>query len=171
MPAKIVEPDWELLIGQPVRTYRNLNNWRMSLLYKANGSWRLAGHVEQAVLADVEFHVSQSSRDRAVRERTRNVHAYAKGVLLAQQDDRIHAPIALGYNPFYCPEEPAFFYQKGTYQPLQNCSFLVIRENQVFCSPDALGHPTGSTNVIQLPLFTNPSSSQKFDRQGFRCAA
>jgi hypothetical protein len=126
--------DWESAIGQPIRIYRNLNTKKMSVQIKRPGiGWRVAGYTLNAIVADVSFTVSEASRQRAIREHCRNVHAFGQGQLVAQVDESIVAPVALGYNPFV----HGFFYDKNTEQPIERCRYLVVRENQVFVSQDA----------------------------------
>lgn len=135
MPRAIKEMDWDVFTGQTVRIYRNLLTGMMSLQTKVPGrGWIVAGHTTEAIVANVTFHVSEAGRQRVIRDRCKNVHAWGQGVLIGAIDPSIEAPIALKYNP-YTDET---FVQRFTQQPITGCQYLVVRENLVFVSADAV---------------------------------
>lgn len=70
------------LMGMHVRVYRNLHKHCFSVQAKnAKGNWVVVAHVTQLQLRDVEFRVSKAGRERVLRERAKNVHAYVYGVV------------------------------------------------------------------------------------------
>lgn len=147
---EIRQLDWNATAGQTVRIYRNLNNGTMSIQAKSGKSWLVMGHVTNAIVRDVTFKVSESGRQRVIRDKRKNVHAWGQGVLLSEFDESIIAPIALGYNPY----TDATFVDKKSHRSIDRCDFLVIRDNQVFVSPDALrtGKPLATVANL-VPLF------------------
>lgn len=158
--------DWDSAIGQPIRIYRNLNTKKMSIQIKRPGlGWRVAGYTLNAIVTDVTFRVSEASRQRAIREGCRNVHAYGQGRLVAQVDESIAAPVLLGYNPFL----HGFFYNKATEQSIDCCRYLVVRENQVFVSQDALIAPVPATPTRAAKQ--EPSSASAFSALWLPAAA
>jgi hypothetical protein len=126
--------NWEEAIGQKVRIYRNLNNGTMSIQQKIEKSWKVTGHITEAVLKDVRFVVSEASRQRVIRERCKNVHAYGEGILVGMRDETIYAPYRLAYNPY----TDCKFLDRESRQTIERCAFLVVRNNLVFVSADAL---------------------------------
>lgn len=140
--------DWEAAIGQKCRIYRNLNNGTMSLQLKVNG-WYVAGHVTDAIVQSVKFHISEASRLRVIRDGRKNVHAWGEGLLIAQFKPEIDAPIDLSYNPY----EDTTFCERGTKRPIERCQYLVVRDNAVFVSLDALPSPLPeqTDNLITFP--------------------
>ncbi len=64
---------------KPVRVYRNLHKNCLSVLHRTDKGWRLWQHVEQIELTDVKFKVSQAGRERVLREKRKNVHAFVEG--------------------------------------------------------------------------------------------
>lgn len=46
-------------------------------------------HVATAILSDVEFVVQEAGRKRAVTEQVKNVHAFARGTLVGDYEDKI----------------------------------------------------------------------------------
>jgi len=143
MPIR--EMDWTAHIGQRARIYRNLNNGRMSIQVKVGKSWKVVGHIVDAVLQDVQFRVSEAGRQRVIRDGCKNVHAWGEGILLGEFDESIIAPINLAYNPY----QNETFLERGTDHIIASCKFLVVRENHVFVTPDAIGD-TGHYPALTL---------------------
>jgi len=70
--------------GQRVKVYRNLHRGGYSVVALDGPSKGLVvGHAEHITLGDVEFVVSEAGRQRVIREKKKNVHAYAVGTLLS----------------------------------------------------------------------------------------
>lgn len=65
-----------------VRIYFNLHRrlWSVQSYVKGKG-WRVIGHAREVYLSDVTFKVSEAGRQRVIREKRKNVHAYAIGTL------------------------------------------------------------------------------------------
>lgn len=64
-------------LGQVVEVYRNLHNGLISI--RDAKSKHVLGHCSAIALEDVTFKVSQSGRERVLREKRKNVHAVVKG--------------------------------------------------------------------------------------------
>lgn len=160
--------DWQAAIGQKVRVYRNLNNGTISVQQKVekvkeirkvvNGKmtvqlkkykdWAVTGHVTNCIVRDVNFHISEAGRLRVIKDQSKNVHAWGEGFLVGEFDESIYAPIGLAYNPY----TDTSFLQRDTQNPIAACLYLVVRDNWVFCSPDAVpGFEEPRNNVITFP--------------------
>lgn len=145
--------DWSQYTGSKVRIYRNLNNGTMSIQVKDSKSWKVVGHVTNAIVRDVKFHIQEGGRQRVIREQRKNVHAWGEGILVGQFDNSVVAPIALGYNPY----TNSTFVERGTTNAIAKCSYLVVRNNLVFVSRDAVlcgsdREPKGQ--IIDFDFFT-----------------
>ena len=154
--------DWVDAIDQKIRIYRNLNNGTMSIQQKIDKSWKVTGHVTACVVKDVRFVISESGRQRVIRDGRKNVHAYGEGILLGEADDDIYAPYSLAYNPY----TDASFLDRNSRRSIERCSFLVVRNNLVFVSADALsagGDRSTPHHLTSLP--------QLFQFQRFSLAA
>ena len=66
-----------------VRLYFNLRKRLFSLQHRTPKGWRLWKHVDNINLHFPEFKVSESGRQRVLRDRRKNVHAYVEGILSA----------------------------------------------------------------------------------------
>ncbi len=87
-------------LGTPVKVYYNLHRKCFSVLSHHTG--RVIGHVESIRLADVQFHVRQSGRERVLREKKKNVHAYVRGLIQGwdEAEDLFDLGEKISYNPY-----------------------------------------------------------------------
>jgi len=86
--------------SKPVHAYRNLH--RKCLSVKQGGLVKC--HVENVVLKDATFVVSEKGRERVRKEKQKNVHAYVKGTVVDARDTD-HLPSFwddVHYNPYEC---------------------------------------------------------------------
>ena len=89
------------LIGQQVKVYRNLHRDTWSLMAAAGPEkGRVIGYSDAVELADPILTVSAASRQRVLRERRRNVHAFVSGRVLPPGTLRRAALVRVRYNPF-----------------------------------------------------------------------
>jgi hypothetical protein len=86
-------------LGLKVRVYRNLRNGLLSVQTKINRSWIVAGHVNSILLSDVTFNVSQAGRERVIKNKRKNVHAFVYGTLVEIETGDTF-PVAVKYNPY-----------------------------------------------------------------------
>lgn len=67
-----------------VQVYKNLHRHAYSIRAASGASKGLViAHARSVLLFDVRFHVSEAGRQRVLRDKARNVHAWAEGFLLA----------------------------------------------------------------------------------------
>jgi len=100
------------LRGQRVRVYRNLyrNCYSVQDYVKGRG-WRVSAHVRTLELSEVEFKVNENGRQKVLRDKAKNVHAYVIGTL------GISIPLTNG--------------KRVTYNPYKYTSFVDMEENPV----------------------------------------
>jgi len=96
--AKVRENPLEA--GTPVRVYRNLHNGKLSVQVKQDGKWKVHAHVDDIVLDDSKFKVSQAGRERVIREKAKNVHAFILGNVAASGDFNLNNSRQVTYNPY-----------------------------------------------------------------------
>lgn len=63
-----------------VEVYRNLHNGKLSV--RDRKTHLVIGHVDYITLCCVRFRVSQAGRERVLRERRKNVHAFVVGKII-----------------------------------------------------------------------------------------
>lgn len=118
--TKVVEKYRHLWFKQGCNTvevelYWNLHRkmWSMRANLPGIGK-RVIGHTNYVWLTDTEFKVSEAGRQRVIRDKKKNVHAYAKGKMnyygaydgevIAQRwedDDVNDVGFYVEYNPYY----------------------------------------------------------------------
>jgi len=132
--------DWDIAIGETVRIYRNLNNGQMSIQKKIEKSWKVIAHVKDIVLENAIFYVSETGRQRVIRDKRKNVHAWSEAKVVGESIvktstlDRVH----------YCPYRQSHFTREGSDSRLDKADLLIVIDNQVYCS---------SNSQPQLTLF------------------
>ncbi len=94
-----------------VRVYFNLHKRRFSVLVKKARGWRIMMHTDYINLVNADFKVSEAGRQRVIREKRKNVHAFVEGFMASKADLsstlQMHAiygmPVvmdAVSYNPY-----------------------------------------------------------------------
>ena len=100
-----------------VRVYYNLHKSCLSVQHMTKKGWRVRQHLTRIALVDVEFVVNEKGRQRVLKEKRKNVHAYVIGTM-------VEAP---QYEDF----DPSTNETWGiTYNPYENSTF-VIRESNI----------------------------------------
>lgn len=111
---------------KPVRVFRN---WKHGC-YNIMQEGRLRASATEVRLGDVEFRVRESGRQRMLRERQRNVHAFAIGRLLDwvhPDEQRRLGPLG-GRAAFYDPYRFASFVDAGTCAPITTAALAQLDE-------------------------------------------
>lgn len=94
----------ETLHGQRVHVYRNLHNGLFSLWKDG----KVIAHVPEVHLDDVKLHVREGGRQRVIKEKKKNVHAFVIGTVNAQAHADAGEPVI--YNPYmHAPEDKGSF--------------------------------------------------------------
>jgi hypothetical protein len=82
-----------------VKVYFNLKKKMLSVQTKVNGVWKVTQHAEQVFLNNATFYVSQAGRQRVLKNKRKNVHAYIIGELV-DGPDKFHNYTSINYNPY-----------------------------------------------------------------------
>jgi hypothetical protein len=114
-----------------VEVYRNLHNGLMSVR-EAHGL--VLTHEDVVFVRDASFVVQPAGRERVLREKRKNVHAFVRGDLagfsagsLTGFDDYTSWKQAT-YNPYKC----STFVDKTTGEPLHSANKVVVTTRGVF---------------------------------------
>jgi len=111
------------------KVYFNLNRRDWSVLDTKTGLVTL--HAQECLMRDVTFKVSERSRERVLKQRRRNVHAFAVGHVIGMRNFYPFNPSAAGwievhYNPYSAP----FFVNKLTKQEVKSAVFVLFTEEK-----------------------------------------
>lgn len=113
--------DPEIPIGTAVEVYWNLHKHLFSV--RDLSTRRVIAHVTNLQLLDVTFRVSESGRQKVLREKRKNVHAFLRGVV---SPDELHLRgpregyAEVSYNPY----KAGFFYEVETGRALRGASYV-----------------------------------------------
>lgn len=87
-----------------VRVHRNLHrgDWSVKQYVDIGGTnaWRVRDHVERITLLQPTFHVSEAGRQRVLRDKRKNVHAYVEGIVAPNGYAAIANLVRASYNPY-----------------------------------------------------------------------
>ena len=119
-----------------ISVYRNLHNGLISI--KSASSGLVLGHAKSVDISGANFVVNEAGRQRVLKEKQKNVHAYVKGLLLNTIGfkpykgrslgpaygalDTIHKVTVVSYNPYKAPH----FVIKGTSDKVTKASLCTV---------------------------------------------
>ena len=84
-------------LSRPVKVYRNLHNG----LYSVKQGRYVVAHVDSITLVNADFIVNESGRQRVIRDKKKNVHAFISGMVVAVNTVKSCAGmIDVIYNPY-----------------------------------------------------------------------
>ena len=112
--------------GQRVRVYRNLHNGLFSIKDKKSGL--VLGYTNNALLSDVTFIISKKGQERARKENTRNVHAYAEGFYMGEMSVNRDCLRPITYNPF---DHDTFVYRDSN-RPVDKVERLLCNQSRIY---------------------------------------
>lgn len=84
---------------KPVQIYRNLNGWRQGLDYSVRQGGLVVAHTRSLTLRDCKFYVSKRGRERVLRTKRKNVHAWIEGII-DTLSGKFHFELRVTYNPY-----------------------------------------------------------------------
>lgn len=82
-----------------VRVYFNLHKKLLSVQTKVNGVWKVIRHTDSIALSDVTFKVSERGRQRVIKNKRKNVHAYICGTV-SDEPMNESGMVPIIYNPY-----------------------------------------------------------------------
>lgn len=83
-----------------VRVYYNLRLKCLSVQAMVGKSWKVIRHAQTVSLVDVTFKVSEKGRQRVIKNKRKNVHAYICGTLVEDMPKQDEWMDLITYNPY-----------------------------------------------------------------------
>jgi hypothetical protein len=109
-----------------VRVYRNLTRKCLSVQLRQPGKgWRVAYHCNAIDLFNVVFTVHQAGRERVLREKRKNVHAYVTGI------PHGFAASPSGVSVRYDPYAMGTFHRADTLEPIDTAMCATVSTNGI----------------------------------------
>jgi hypothetical protein len=109
--------------GQKVKVYFNLHKMVFSVQDAKTGL--VIGHTPVIRLENVEFKVSEAGRQRVLREKKKNVHAFVVGYYVGDYEGDEKA------NAYYDPYKYDSFVDKETEKPLRKAKSVTCINKQL----------------------------------------
>ncbi len=113
---------YPLRVSERVRVYWNLHKNIWSIMKKG----KVIGHRDTILLKDVRFIVSQAGRNRVLKEKKKNVHAFAEGIVVEIGDCDKKEQIT--YNPYKFP----YFYYKSDESIALIANKVMLENKKIF---------------------------------------
>jgi hypothetical protein len=110
-----------------VRVYFNFHKKLFSVQEKINGSWKVVQHTKELYLRNATFKVSESGRQKVLKEKRKNVHAFIIGERWPFIPKAFVYRDQVSYNPYAGPN----FMVKTENKPLDCAKYVTIVDNKV----------------------------------------
>ena len=120
----------QINLEQPIYVYRNLHKKG----YSIKQAGKVVAHAERLCIRDCEFVVNESGRQRVLKEKQKNVHAFIKGYYttsgMGTCAKRNDLPVEITYNPY---KNNSFVTKNFTPENnnLKGARFCIMDENKV----------------------------------------
>jgi hypothetical protein len=111
-----------ILPAQKVRVYWNLNRKCWSIKHKQ----KVIGYANTIFMYDVTFKVSEKGRQRVLKSKRKNVHAYAEGFISSVTYPK--CPDYLKKRISYNPYRFAYFFDKDTEEKVEISPYVFLGE-------------------------------------------
>lgn len=120
----------DLKRGDYVKVYRNLKHGRTARpLYSVQRNGKVVARVHRLLLQDAQFVVSEAGRQRVLREKRKNVHAFVYGFVaestMGQDKNDRDLPAHVTYNPYTGPS----FTWEG--RPVKHARAVLLNEHGI----------------------------------------
>jgi hypothetical protein len=106
-----------------VRVYRNLHTGNFSVQSTVTGL--VIGHASSITLRDAMFVVRKAGRERVLRERKKNVHAFVVGFVCSEMRG---VSTEVSYNPYSAD----YFWASDSKAPVHRAGVVKLENNRIF---------------------------------------
>lgn len=110
------------------RIYYNLHKHCLSVQQKVAGRWKVVKHVDEIALRNVQFKVSAAGRDRVLRERRKNVHAFVEGEEIPFIPKTFSYQDEITYNPY---KHETFVVSNYYHKPVDRAKYVKINGKKI----------------------------------------
>jgi hypothetical protein len=110
-----------------VRIYYHFRKKLFSVQEKVNGSWKVVEYTKDIYLRNATFKVSEAGRQRVLKEKRKNVHAFILGERWPFIPKSFVYRDEVSYNPYTGPN----FMVKSEGKPLDYAKYVTIVDGKV----------------------------------------
>lgn len=115
--------------GQIVKLYFNLHKKCLSVKDKKTGL--IIAHMDHVLIHNAKFKVSEKGRQRVLRERRKNVHAFIEGEICFDKDFTIDNLDTFGV-AYYNPYTTSTFVDLKTQEPIYSSNIVYCLGKKVY---------------------------------------
>lgn len=110
--------------------YRNLHRGGFSIRYRG----KVIDYADSVMAYNVRFKVNEKGRQRVLREKAKNVHAFVVCDRYSKEDTRLlhireHKPYEVTYNPYKAPH---FYLKRYESEYVLTSSKALLKDNKVY---------------------------------------
>lgn len=114
-------------IGRKVEVYRNIHHSCLSI----RSLGLVLGHAQYVRLKDVRFVVRPTGRQRVLESKQKNVHAFAKGILVQASNEPLE-PLESYSRVSYNPYRAGHFYRVADGSPIYEAETVLVTVDGVY---------------------------------------
>ena len=109
--------------GVKVKVYFNLHNKTFSVASGQGSNYgKVLFYSNNIILDNVRFSVGEKGRDKVLKSKRKNVHAFCYGTLSKKNINDITVHQAVSYNPYTA----GYFYYINNNKKIDNCDHLIM---------------------------------------------
>lgn len=116
-------------IGQKVKVYLNWNKGYSVYSVVDTKTGLVVAYCSKITLKDAIFKVSESGRQRVLKNQCKNVHAYVVGTLVAFDSEK---PVELVRKLYYDPYKTSDFVDSETGEAVKSASLAHLQDRRVW---------------------------------------
>ena len=123
---------------KPYRLYRNLHrgNFSIQSYIKQKGGYRVTDRLSSVILEDCTFKVYETGRQKVIKEKKKNVHAYVE--LISYKAVYVEVDVANLREIYYNPYEFDSFVYKDTLKKVYKANRVLAYDNKLYDVRNAL---------------------------------
>lgn len=113
-----------------IRVYKNLHKNCYSIQQKINNTWKVIEYSNEIILENCSFKIYENGRQKVIKEKRKNVHAFICGEKLNLNSKQININnlVTISYNPYYSDS----FYIKDSKEKIKSAKIIILREDKIF---------------------------------------
>lgn len=111
-----------------IRVYYNFRKKLFSVQAKVNGKWTVVEHTKDIYLRNATFKVSEAGRQRVLKQKRKNVHAFIIGERFPFIPKSFVYRDEVSYNPY---KGPNFVIANQYDKPVDEAKYVTIIDNKV----------------------------------------
>lgn len=116
-----------------VKVYRNLHQQCYSIIaLEGEYAGKVVAHATELTLMGVDSVVSETGRQRVIKEQKKNVHAFLIGTFLSDDGEESKGSYEISYNPYSLP----YFFKKEERifkRKYHGSNFCYLQPNRILC--------------------------------------